>query len=259
MKKTKLIIWLSLLLVMLSACKTSNSIDYANLLKGTWINTMVDEKNVLTDDTFVMEFKADKTEMYAIGFQIDENNKSWIENSSYTYSVKGNEISITGTDAFENSMQMEFKIISLDNDKLIFSVSNFLVNGEEIPDNKIYTCNKVTKDYKDEFVGIWYGHNTIDENSYFYWEYFDDGSFDFYYQDDNENWVKKDSNDGQYFLYGSFMVSNYSNDLLTGKQGRTFECWNFTIDEDKMQWTGLRENNIMVTFDMKKVLAAPEY
>jgi len=259
MKKTKILICIGLIFVLLSACKTRKNKDYTKLLQAKWINTMVNEQPILTDETFVMELKPNNIQMYAIGFTLEENNKSWIESSDYTYTIEDDIISIAGTDALDNSMQMDFKVISLDDDNLTFSVSKFLVNGKEAPDNKIYSFKKVNKDFRNDFIGVWYGHNSNDDNLYFYWEYFDDGSFDFYYQDDNNTWVKKANNNGYYFLYGQFMASNYSNDLLTGDIGRTFECWNFNIKEDKMQWTGLRENNITVTFEMNKVSAAPEY
>ena len=82
----------------------------AELIIGTWVNTMVNNQDVLTDATFVLEFKLDNTESHNIGIEIDENNKSWQENSANTYSVSGDMISIDGSDNLGNAIHMECKI-----------------------------------------------------------------------------------------------------------------------------------------------------
>ncbi len=53
------------------------------------------------------------------------------------------------------------------------------------------------------------------------------------------------------------MATNYSNDLLSGETGKAFECWNITINDNKMFWEGLRENNHIATFEMIRVDSPP--
>jgi len=260
MKKLNLLFILALIAMLFGGCAKDDDPNYAELLQGTWVNTLVNNQPVLTDASFAMEFKSDNTELYAIGIQVDENNKSWQENSNYTYSISGSLIAIDGTDELGNSMHMEFKIQSLNNETITYTVPNFSINGDVLSDANTYTCRRVSEDFSAEFVGVWYGHCTTEgtaDSLYHYWEYFADGSYNYYYQDENGNWIKKSDNEGRYFLYGNLMASNYSNDLLSGGTGLAFECWNFTLDGNKMVWTGLRANNTIITYEMEKVASPP--
>lgn len=261
MRKLCILFSLALPALLFIGCTKDEEPNYAELLKGTWVNTLVNEQPVLTDATFVMELKSNNTELYACGFELDEYNKIWKENSKYTYSFSGNLISIDGTDEQGNSYNMAFEILTLNEEILAYSVQTLSMNGREIADSNTYSCKKVTNDFSTEFTGIWHGHCTTEgsaDSLYHYWEYFDDGTYNYYYQDENSNWIKKEDNKGHYFLYGNLMASNYSHDLLSGGNGLAFECWNFTIDGNKMVWTGLRENNITITYEMEKVQSPPE-
>ncbi|MFA6617440.1 MAG: hypothetical protein WCT23_00010 [Candidatus Neomarinimicrobiota bacterium] len=260
MKKISMLLSLILIAILFSACTNDNDPDYAELLIGRWVNTMVNGREILTDDTFVMNLRSDNIQMYAIGLQEDENNKSWQENSNYTYSVIGDTICIDGF-AQGNTFHMKFEIQSIDNSTISYTVPIFAINGDMIPDEKTYTCEKVTIDFSTEFTGIWYGRCTspgTNDSLFHYWEYFADSTYNYYYQNENSKWIKKTDNEGQYFLYGQLMVSNYSYDHLSAGTGRAFECWNFNIDGNRMTWTGLRENNVTINYEMQKVESPPE-
>lgn len=256
----KIVHLLLLIVPLLLSCEKEEK-DFDALIRGTWINTEIDGTPVLTDETFVLSFRSDGTELYAKGFNIDENNRSWIENSAYTYSVRGNTLVIDGTDVDHHVYHMEFLIESLSATSLSYTVKTFSIDQTDYPDTKKYTCRKAAANYSSAFAGVWYGRCTTDgaaDTQYHYWEYFPDGSFHYYYQNENLEWVKKSDNDGGYFLYGNLFVSNYSNDLLLGGTGKAFECWNFSISGNQMTWTGFREENQTVTYQMERVESAPE-
>lgn len=241
-------------------CKKEDEIDYASLILGSWVSTDVDNESVLTDASFAIEFRSDKTETYASGFVLDENNKTWIENENYTYTVNGNKIIIDGSDEIGSNFHMEFDILSVDQYTLKYSVSKFLVDDVEYPDTKIYINKKVKEDLTSQFVGTWHGKTTTPgstDNNYYYWDYFADGHFDFYFQDDEGNWVNKPDNEGKYFLYGDLMATNFTNNLLSGETGKAFECWNISIIGNTMFWSGLRENGLISSFQMEKVDSPP--
>ena len=258
MKKYLLIVLLISFLI--SGCKKSDNPDYSSLIPGTWVNTRVADQEVLTDASFVMELRSDKVEVYSIGYKLDDNNKTWIENDKYSYSVKGNSIIFNGVGAFGGNFHIEFKILSVDELSLTFSVSKFLIDNEEYPDLKIYNCKKVTTDLRNQLVGTWYGKSTTPgntDNSYHYWEYLADGNFNYYFQDSTGQWIRKPDNEGHYYLYGDLLSSNYSNDLLTGGSGKSFECWNINIIGTAMFWAGLRDNGQVTSFHMDKVAGPP--
>lgn len=258
--RIKTILATTLLTLMFWGC-THDRTNYARILEGTWINTAVDHKPILTDATYVCQFRPDKVEVYAFGAQLDINNKSWVENDSYTYSVKGKTITIEGTDVLGKFYHMEVDIISMTQDSFSTSVKAFIVNGVDRPDPKIYSYKRITSDDRNQLLGIWYGRCITPEsrdNKYHYWEYFADGRFNYYYQDGAGNWVKKKDNEGFYFVYGNFLATNYTNDWISRGSGKEFECWNFFISGTQMIWTGLRDNNKTITYQMEKVAHAPE-
>ena len=242
------------------SCKKNVSPDYSTLVQGTWVNTLVDDHAVLTDGTFVMELRADKVQLYAIGYKLDTNNKTWLENDKYTYNVTGNLITIDGIGALGGNFHMEFKIRSVDASFLTFSVQKFVIDNVEYPDPKIYTNKKVNADLQNHLEGTWYGKSTTPgtvDTSYHYWQYFPDGHFNYFYQDGTGTWISKQDNEGKYILYGDFLASNYTNDLITGGTGKAFECWNITITGNTMSWTGLRENGLTTSYRMDKVSGPP--
>lgn len=256
--RTFLLGTLAVLSFFMMGCEKEN--NNAELIRGLWVNTLVDGHAVLTDEVFVIDFKTDNTELYALGVKINENNEMWQENTNYTYSVKGDVITINGTDGQNNTVHMEFQIISLNKEILTYSVKTFSINGEVDPDSRIYTCKRVVKEFKSEFIGVWFGHCTsagAPDNSYHYWEYFADGTYNYYYQDEDQNWIKISEVEDHYYLYGNFLATKFVLDLPGGGTEMTYECWNINIAGAEMIWTGLRKNNTTITFEMEKVTSPP--
>lgn len=246
--------------LLLWSCKKDSKTDYASLITGTWVNKQVDNQPVLTDASFTIEFRKDLVEIYAKGFQLDENNRTWLENDNYNYTVDGNRIIIDGMNNPGNLFHMEFEIQFVDQNTMTYTVSKFLIDNVSYPDPKTYTSKRVTTDLSGQFVGTWYGKSTTaggTDSSYHYWEYFADRHFNYYYQDTAGNWINKPDNEGFYFLYGDLLASNYTNDLLSGGTGKAFECWNIRINIDTMFWTGLRENGRVTSFRMEKADGPP--
>jgi hypothetical protein len=245
---------------LLLSCKKDETIDYASLITGTWVNTQVDNKPVLTDASFVLKFNSSNGETYASGFVLNENNKSWIENANYRYSVSDNIITIDGSNNLGSIFHMEFAIQFADEQTLTYTVNKFIIDGETFPDPKIYTNKKVTADLLSQFIGTWYGKSATAgsaDTSYHYWQYFADGRFDYYYRNESGIWINKPDNNGFYFLYGNLMASNYTNDLISGGTGTAYECWNISIQGSTMTWAGLRQNGQVTSYRMEKVTGPP--
>lgn len=240
-------------------CKNENE-EYSELIIGKWVNTHVNDEPIQTNSSFVSEFRTDLVEMYATGIVLDQNNKTWSENENYKYRIEGKKIIIDGTDVLEDEYHMEFEIISLDENYFKYSITKFLINGVEYPNENTYTDKKVKNNHKPKFVGVWYGkcitEGTLD-TKYHYWEYFTDGSYNYYYQNELDSWIKKSDNDGGYYLYDNLFASNFTNDLVSGGKGKSFECWTFEIIGNNMTWIGLRESGKVITYQMTKVSAPP--
>lgn len=244
---------------LLWGCQKDDGCDYSQILLGTWINSQVDAEPVLTDKVFTMQFRNDGVEVYSTGYELDANNKKWIENDKFTYKVKGKSIIIEGPGAVSGQFYMEFEIVSIDAENLIYRVPVFKIDNVAYPDTKLYSMRRVKENLEAKFVGTWYGRSTSPDNvdSFHYWQYLPDGSFSYFYKDNLGHWVSKVDNNGGYFLYGDFLASNYSNDLQSGAVGLAYECWNIDIVGTTMFWSGLRANNVTTSFRMDKVSAPP--
>jgi len=248
-----------LCVAILTGCSKDDECDYSELLVGTWINTQVDAQSVLTDNVFVMQLREDGVEVYSSGYQIDANNRRWIENDDFRYEVKGKSIIIQGPGAVSGQFYMEFEIVSLDAENLIYRIPVFKIDNVSYPDSKLYSMKRVREDHRAKFIGTWYGRSTSPDNTdgFHYWRYLPDGNFSYYYKDNLDHWVTKQDNNGKYFLYGDFFASNYSNDLLSGSVGLAYECWNIDLVGTTMFWNGLRANNVTTSFRMDRVSAPP--
>ena len=92
---------ISFLLVLLvciafASCQKDEDTENYDLLQGSWINTMVNGEEVLTDDVYILKFNSDNTEMHCKGFILDDDNKRWLEDPDYSYSVSGEQVLIDG-------------------------------------------------------------------------------------------------------------------------------------------------------------------
>ncbi len=254
-----------ILALFFSACTSgSNPVasqsDYKSLILGKWINTQVNGGDFETDMGFFMELRPDSVQLYSTGITIDNNNKSWIENDNYKFYLDGDLIVLKGWDTFGKRFDMKFKILQLDAFTLRYSISEFLIDSVSFPDQTIYTCQRVTAGLSPQFVGVWYGKSTNPGNpdtAFHYWEYFPDGRYNYYFKNAQGHWIRKSDNEGRYFLYGSYLATNYTNDLISGGTGKAYECWNISISGNKMKWTGLRANGKVTSYEMTKVEAPP--
>lgn len=250
------VLFLSLLFC---GCKKEET-NYTELLSGTWVNTQINGEKIPSDSSFVSEYRPKGVQMYAQGYQLDENNKSWIENDSFTYTVEGEKIMIDGTDAMNKNYHIEMDIKTLDEESFTYSVTSFSMDHTEYPDTAVYTCLKATEDYTSSFTGIWYGSSTSPGaagDQYYYWEYKTDGSFNFYYQDNEGNWLVDADEESHYFLYGDFLATNYTAARVADGNNMFYDCWNIHIDGNTMTLTALRENNQIESYEMEKVESLP--
>lgn len=244
--------------LLFTGCK--DEIDYPELIVGKWMLVLVNGEPVLTDNMEICEYRADGIELYSSGFQLDQTNKTWLDRYPYTYSIDGNTITIEGTDSLDRLYHSVFEIKSIDNNTVTYTVLNYSLNGVEFMDTNVYTYRRVTTDYMEQLIGLWYGRYTTPvttDSTYYYWEYLPSGMYNYYYQNDAMEWHKKTDVESTYFLYGTCLASAYTSGLEPGVGNKVYECWDIALDGDTMTWTGLRANNFTETYEMVKVSNPP--
>jgi len=127
---------------------------------------------------------------------------------------------------------------------------------------------RVTVDYKQDILGKWEGHITSDMGSEFddgedhQWEYKADGTFVYYIQDEDGNWiVNPNQTESDYFVDGSLLCTRWVIDDEVGedeinKDNR--EWWEIeSIEGGVMKWKALRAREdgttYVATFAMLRV------
>ena len=131
-----------------------------------------------------------------------------------------------------------------------------LIDGKEVADTKNYTFKKVNIDYKDKIIGVWEGKDITPGTNHpelHRWEYLANGRFNYYYQDENKEWVLKEDNNSKYFLYGDLMVTMWTNDYNTDTNGTFYENWWIQISGDTMNWDTFKKDGSHFKFEMIKV------
>ena len=255
----KKLLFSSLIMSLLVWSCSDQGPDYSGLLTGTWINTQVDSVDVPTDAAFVMDYRSDGVQMYAAGSALDAKNKHWTEQDFYRYRLRGNTITITGNDV-SGDYNMEFEILGLDPTTLTYSVKKFKTGKVEHPDSLIYTCKKVGTEIKEQLAGIWYGHsitpNTAD-SAIHYLDYRADGSFSYYYQNQEGKWMKEPDQDSRYFIYGNFLVNVYR-PVLSDGSFLTYDCWNLELQGNLLISKNLGKDGIIQTFEWEKADQLPK-
>lgn len=256
----KLAIILQLTLVFIVSCNKADDPTTAELLKGVWINTHIDDAAVESDLMFVMEF-VENTEYYSAGVVYDAQNREWIDRRAFNFSINADLISIDGTDALGNALVMEFEILSITKSELKYKVNSFSSNGVVIPDPKVYKMKKETIQLENLIVGTWYGKSThagSPDTDYHYWDYLADGTYDYYYRETPTSpWIKKIDNVSSYYLYDNLLVTNWSNDLISENMDLKYEVWEVELVNDTMKWTGLRAGGQITSNEMVKVAGPP--
>lgn len=257
MKRNSLFLACSIVVLSLSftSCKDKSWESYPDDIIGTWISVEVDGKEPLTNDVFINEFTSAGKEIYAAQ-QPMTNGTEWIVNSPVNYSLDEDVLTESGTDRDGKKYSYKSKI-KIENDYLYFEVLEYIYDGVNMSDNSTFTMKRVSAN--SSIIGIWKGKEVTNPTTSLhdsYWEYLPDGSYNYYYYDeDSESYLLKDDNNGKYFVYGNLLASNFSNNILTGGSGRESENWFFSISGNTMTWTAKRENNSTPSFVMQKVNA----
>jgi hypothetical protein len=113
---------------------------------------------------------------------------------------------------------------------------------------------RVTHDYSEDIIGTWEGRLTSDQDAYsdnqlHRWEYKTDGTFVYYRQNNNGEWVADVNTLSEYFVDGPLLCSRWKN---VGDTTEKRESWEIaSIKNGKMEWTALRQNDDGSTYTAK--------
>ncbi|MFC2118897.1 hypothetical protein ACFLTI_08780 [Bacteroidota bacterium] len=234
------------------ACDKEEKNNYNEDIKGVWITFSKDNIEMETNNKFLMDI--DQYQDYAIGIYNPEGDDKWIVNRDYEYYFDDNKLYMNGTSHDGLLYELIFNIIRLDNSEFEYSVDLLSIAGIVIDEPFTYISKKSVNNFEDEIIGLWeeISKDGVDQTTA-RWEYNNDNTFIYSYKE-NDVWIEKVDNDGEYYVYGDFMASIFTNNILTAEEKRQCECWEIvSISDNIMEWTALREDGVVATYRMRRV------
>ena len=221
---------------------------------GKWMTAELNGKPFLTNDKFVYTF-LNTTSAYMSASVTEE---VWHDQTSLDAKIKDNVITLSKQDEHK-SMTIEMTVTSINANEMHADVKGTLtVDGvvtHTINDHFLY--EKVKEHYRKPIRGMWEGRRISGGTTeYHRWEYFEDGTFNFYRKVGDDQWIKVQDEFADYFVDGRLLCTRWKN---VGEGTQEYrEWWEIrSIENDTMIWTALRLNELgdryVESFVMTKV------
>ena len=276
---------MAVLALLCASCKKENKLEQQII--GKWMTADVDGKPELTNNkeviTFVSPTKAfvSRSRGEMGGDSIPNPNPNppvpldsmsgapgWDNYEECDVTIDGNTVILTSYRPDGASMSTKYQIKSISESEftceIIREAPGGIMPSPDSVENNIEGQGqryvRVTADYKQAILGKWEGHVTsamgsaYDDGEDHQWEYLADGTFRYYLQDEDGNWVTNPSQTlSEYFVDGTLLCTRW---VIDGTEYR--EWWEIaSIENGVMNWTALRQNEdgttYTATFQMEKV------
>ena len=253
-----------------SACssdddKSGNIDNLAEKLQGKWMMAEIDGKPVPTDSKQVLTYGPGNKFYYSLSINAISDLNVWVDHCEGSYTITGSNTCLqTVTVAGTNIMfKQQPTIIFINDDEMRLNANNEThIDGQPYRATSYPNERKirVKHDYSTDVIGTWEGIRTSEQDVHsdglpHRWEYKADGTFVYYRQNDNGEWVADVNTMSEYFVDGTLLCSRWKN---VGNDKENRESWEIaSIDDDVMNWTALRQNadgtTYIATFSMKRV------
>ncbi len=186
---------------------------------------------------------------------------AWHDGSDFIYKIDNDTVSwiLVENDSLQISIRQKINAIS---DKEMSTITNLsFIEAGKVPHSVgpiPMRYSRVTVDYKTDILGLWEGKVTsasseFDDGEVHRWEYQNDGTYVYYVQNANGNWVPSENYVNDYFVDGQLLCTRWVED---GEENR--EWWEIeSIQNGVMKWKALRSNKdgstYTATFEMTKI------
>jgi hypothetical protein len=230
---------------------------------GKWMRADVNGQPLPTNNKMVITFvSTTKAYLSASLNARPEVATAWADKTEVAVAIDGNKVTVTNHPNEHKTSVEEFTITAISgteftaNHKLTITIDGTVV----VNDERTIRYVKVTADYSEDIIGLWRGYVTSEEGSEFddgeehQWEYKNDGTYVYYIQDDDDNWI---ANPGQtlseYFVDGTLLCTRWVNGGVENREWWEIE----SIKGGVMKWKALRQkedgSTYTATFAMLRV------
>ncbi len=229
----------------------------AEKIIGKWIQADLNGKPALTDDKKVFTFLSTTKGYMSASLGIDGGQ--WSNKVETDVAIRGNKVTIIFHPDVNTTVTDEFVITAINDKEFSTSYKVTATKDGSVVYSREATARylKTAADYTEAILGTWEGRCTsqgseYDDGQMHRWGYKEDGNFVYYVKNNAGVWVPSENTLNEYFVDGNLLCTRW---VDNGEEYR--EWWEIDIDDDKMNWTALRQNPrsepSTVTFEMTPV------
>ena len=252
--------------VFTSCTKQDNPVNpadnLAEMIIGKWMVADMNGQPAPTNDKMVFTFvSTTKAYVSASLNSHPEVGTHWNDRLEADVTIDGNNVTVTTHPDEHKTVVEVYTVTSIDdkeitaNRKITVTVDGNVIRSAE----DFFRFVKQTADYSEAVLGTWEGKVTSSEGSEYddgethRWEYKADGTYVYYSQNEEGEWVPSGDEISEYFVDGTLLCTRWGNNEQENR-----EWWEIaSIKDGVMKWTALRQKEdgttYTATFEMTKV------
>ena len=227
---------------------------------GKWMSAEINGKPFLTNDKGVYTFLSTTSARMSTSVNSrPELGDLWHDYTELDVNIQGNVVVLSHQLDEHKEMTINMTVTAINANEMHADVfATLKVDGAvagSVNDHIRY--EKIKENFRKPIVGLWEGRRTAGgSNEYHRWEYFEDGTYNFYLKVGEGQWTKMEDDFSEYFVDGRLLCTRWKNSGEGTVENR--EWWEIrSVDNDAMIWTALRKNELgeqyVESFAMNKV------
>lgn len=247
-------------LCVLTSCSSNEDNTSINPLSGQiagrWVAVVYDGHPAITDEKVMLNFVSPDKCLVTMLLGDDEEEGGWVDDAPFDVTINGQVVTVSGQVTESVSSIYELQISSISgNDMLCNLKMTDINNGEVSVDECSARFVRTAADHSAEISGMWEGEYWDDEMIRCRFEFKEDGTYNFYYLDDESGeWELSVDDFSFYSCYGDMIYMRWKNAGMPA----VCEGWDITdIGSGVMKWHALRvdedDSTYEVTIDFTKV------
>ena len=228
---------------------------------GKWMSAEINGKPFLTNNKGVYTFLSTTSARMSTSVNSHpELGDLWHDYTELDVNIQGNVVVLSHQLDEHKEMTINMTVTSINANEMHADVfATLKVDGAvagSVNDHIRY--EKIKENFRKPIVGLWEGRRTAGgSNEYHRWEYFEDGTYNFYLKIGEGQWTKMEDDFSEYFVDGRLLCTRWKNSGEGTVENR--ERWEIrSIEDGTMIWTALRKNELgeqyVESFVMHKVL-----
>ena len=262
----KVFLMLAVAATILCGCnKDKDENKLSDKLIGKWVQAEINGWPALTNEKMVITFLSDtKAILSASRSDYTQADAKWDPYVECDVQIDDNIVTVTAQINEAKTMEFKYVVNSITDNEISCNLKVLLhINGNSFnyPEDNII-LKRVTVDYKNDVIGTWEGRISSQEGSEYddgelhRWEYKTDGTYVYYRQTEDGQWVNDVNSLSEYFVDGDLLCTRWVN--CGEDQVENREWWEIaSIKNGVMSWTALRNHDdgttYIATFSMTKV------